>query len=94
MYPELVLVRYGKTADMEMIVMKEEVCTRRSLEIDERHAPQGHLEKDQGRSKGRREARAEHDPEPFIIIITIIIIIIIIIIILWEVWTRQGRFTE
>lgn len=66
--------------------MKEEVCTHRSLEIDERHAPQGHLEKDQGWSKARREARAEHDPEPFIIII--------IIIILWEVWTRQGRFTE
>lgn len=36
-YPEFVLVRDGKTADMGMVVIKGEVCTHRSLDM--RHAP-------------------------------------------------------
>lgn len=55
MYPEFVLVRYGKTADMGMIVIKREVCTHRSL--DRWHTPHGHLGKDQTRSKSEEEQK-------------------------------------
>lgn len=33
MYPGFVLIRYGKIAGMEMIVMKEEVYSHRFLEM-------------------------------------------------------------
>jgi len=55
MYPEFVLVRYGKTADMGMLVIKGGVCTHRSLDM--RHAPQGHLGKDQKGSKSEEEQK-------------------------------------
>lgn len=55
MYPEFVLVRYGKPADMGMVVIKREVCTHRSL--DRWHILHSHLGKHQTPSKSEEERK-------------------------------------
>lgn len=62
-YPRFVLVRYGKATDTEMIVIKEEVYTLRSLEPGCTPNTQSHMQKHQavsgaGRGEGTVWPRA------------------------------------